>query len=347
MIRKIIFVVDDNDTNLSRAEEALESYYDVMTIPSGAGMLKLIQKVTPDLILLDISMPEMDGFEVLARLKSHDDHRSIPVIFLTGLSDVETEVKGFEMGVVDFINKPFSYPVLLNRVRLQISVNELIKERTSQLERAHRNLIFILSDLVENRDKGTGGHIERTTQYIRLLVKEMIKQDVYADQLINWDMEMVSACAILHDIGKIGVSDIILNKPDALTTGEFESIKTHAANGADIIDKVIARAGEDAFLSTAKLFAEYHHEKWDGSGYPHGLKGEKIPIHGRVMALVDVYDALVSERPYKKAFSHEDAARIIMEGAGRHFDPKVAEVFYSVRDKFMEIYSEVHLEGGH
>ena len=338
-MRKTIFVVDDNDTNLSKAEETLEVYYDVMTMSSAEKMFKLLRKIVPNLILLDISMPVMDGFEALTRLKSNHEYASIPVIFLTGMSYAQIEAKGFEMGVVDFINKPFSSVVLINRVKLQISVNELILERTKRLEEANRNLIFILSDLIENRDKGTGGHIERTVEYIKLLVNEMLKQNVYVEQLKDWDLEAVAACAILHDIGKIGVSDVILNKPERLTTEEFESIKDHAMDGASIIDKVIERTGDDFFLHTAKLFAEYHHENWDGSGYPHGLKGEEIPIHGRIMAIADVYDALVTERPYKEAYLHEEAVLIIMHDVGKRFDPKIANVFYSIRDQFRLVYS--------
>ena len=338
MDRKTVFIVDDNDTNLSKAEESLEEYYEILTLPSGASMFKLIEKITPDLILLDINMPDMDGFEVLVRLKAHNRYNNIPVIFLTGVSDVETEIKGFQLGVVDFINKPFSAQVLVNRVRLQISINEMIRERTAQLERAHRNLVLILSDLVDSRDEGTGRHIERTTEYIKLLISEMIKQNVYADQVKEWNPDIISACAVLHDIGKIGVSDSILNKTTKLTSTEFESIKTHAPKGAEIIDKIIVRTGQDVFLQTAKLFAEYHHENWDGQGYPYGLKGEDIPLHGRIMALADVYDALVTERPYKEAYSHKKACQIIMEEKGKRFDPKIVDVFMKVEDKFEEIY---------
>lgn len=337
---KTIFVVDDSDTNLSKAEDVLGDYYNVMTIPSGAKLFSLLDKIEPHLILLDIEMPGMGGFEVLTMLKAQQAQRkfpNIPVIFLTGLRDAETEARGFEEGVVDFITKPFSPPVLLNRVQQQISVNELIKERTAQLEKAHRNLIFILADIVESRDEGTGGHIERTVRYITLLVKAMIAQGVYADELLQWDLDMIPACAILHDIGKIGISDLVLNKDCQLTPAEFDDMKSHALNGARIIDKIIERNGEDEFLYNAKLFAEYHHENWDGSGYPHGLKGTKIPLHGRIMAIADVYDALISARPYKESFSDEKAVSIILEGVGKRFDPMIVTVFHSIRHKFKQV----------
>jgi len=337
-MRKTIFVVDDNDTNLSKAEESLDAAYDVMTIPSGARLFAILAKIKPHLILLDIEMPEMDGFQVLSRLKSEKEHKDIPVIFLTGMRSPEVEVKGFEMGVVDFITKPFSTQVLLNRVKLHVDVNQLIKERTEQLERTHRNLIFILADMVENRDQGTGGHTDRTTEYIRILIEEMKNKGVYAEELTDWDIDMMAVCAILHDVGKIGVSDLILNKPDRLTVDEFNNMKNHAANGAQIINRVIARTGKDAFLHNARLFAEFHHESWDGSGYPHGLSGLDIPIQGRIMSIADVYDALISERPYKPAYTHERAVEIIMRDSGKRFDPKIADVFYSIREKFKEVY---------
>ena len=344
VMRKTIFVVDDNDTNLSKAEEGLENSYDVMTIPSGARLFMMLKKIQPHLILLDILMPEMDGFEVLDKLKKSEEYREIPVIFLTAQNDPEVETRGFEAGVVDFITKPFSTTVLLNRVKLHIDVSTLVQEKTyelershAELERSHRNLIFILADMVENRDQGTGGHIDRTTEYIKILIEEMVKRGVYYDEIKDWDIEMISICAILHDVGKIGVSDMILNKPARLTEDEFDSMKNHAANGARIINNVIARTGEDPFLVNARLFAEFHHESWDGSGYPHGLKGLEIPIQGRIMAIADVYDALISERPYKPAYAHEDAVKIIMEDSGKKFDPAIADVFRDICGSFIEV----------
>ena len=341
-MRKTIFVVDDTDSNLSKAEEGLEDAYDVMTIPSGARLFAILKKIQPHLILLDILMPEMDGFEVLARLKADKDYRAIPVIFLTALIDPETEAKGFEMGVVDFITKPFNIPVLLNRVKLHIDVNQIIQERTANLERQHHNLILILANLVENRDQGTGGHIKRTTEYIKLLIDEMVRRGLYAEELKDLDMEVMATCATLHDVGKIGVSDMILNKEGKLTDAEFDNMKNHAANGARIINDIIALNGEDVFLHNARLFAEFHHESWDGSGYPHGLKEIDIPIQGRIMAIADVYDALVSERPYKPAYTHEKAVKVIMADAGKRFDPAITEVFHAICDRFEEVKQKIN-----
>lgn len=337
-MRKTIFVVDDNDTNLSKAEEGLEDIYDVMTIPSGARLFTILKKIKPNLILLDIEMPEMDGFQVLDKLRNDKEYKNIPVIFLTGVRSPEVEARGFENGAIDFITKPFSTPVLLNRVKLHIDVNLLIKEQTESLARSHQNMIFTLAEMVENRDSGTGGHIERTAEYVKILVAEMQAQGVYAEEIKDWDLEMMGICAILHDIGKISVTDTILNKPGRLTEEEFSLMKNHATNGAHIISGAIQRSGgKDELLHNALLFAEYHHESWDGSGYPHGTKGLDIPIQGRVMAIADVYDALISERPYKPAFTHERAVDIIMKDAGTRFDPKIADVFSTIHEEFRAV----------
>ena len=336
-MKKMVFVVDDTDTNLAKAEESLEHIYDVMTLPSGEKLFSILKRVIPNVILLDIEMPEMDGFAVLQALKENPKYESIPVIFLTSIMDSEIEAKGFQMGAVDFVNKPFTTKVLLNRIRLHIDISELIKERTSQLERSHRNLILILADMVDTRDHSTGGHTERTTAYIREIIKEMQKKGVYADEIENWDIELMATCSILHDVGKIGVSDIILNKPARLTDEEFILMKDHAENGTKILNKIIEMNGGDVFLTNALLFAAYHHESWDGLGYPNGLKGTEIPLQGRIMAIADVYDALISKRPYKPAFSHEEAVKIIFEDSGKRFDPKLIDVFMSVQDRFKEI----------
>ena len=334
---KTIFVVDDSDTNLSMAEEALDRQYRVMTMPSAAKMFSLLGKMMPDLILLDIEMPEMDGFEALKRLKSESLWANIPVVFLTGRTDAAVEVHGFEMGAVDFITKPFSAPVLINRIKTHLDIDELIRERTAQLNRLQNSIVSVLANIVESRDKGTGGHIERTSAYIKILINEMKKRGVYADVIANWDIEKMISSARMHDLGKISITDLIVNKPGKLTDDEYEIMKTHAEEGERIIDEIIARTGDGDFLRNAKLFAGYHHERWDGKGYPRGLKGEEIPLHGRIMAVVDVYDALVHDRPYKKAFTDEEAVKIIMENSGTHYDPKIVEVFCEVKDKFKTV----------
>ena len=333
-MQKIIFVVDDNDTNLAMAEEALENYYRVMTLPSAPKMFALMEKVRPDLILLDIEMPDMDGFEALSLLKAHPVYYDIPVVFLTGITDAETEVRGFQLGVVDFVTKPFSAPVLINRIRTHLDIDDLIHVRTRQLQQLQNAIVFGFADIIESRDHETGGHVDRTSKYIGILVDAMMSRGVYSDELKNMDMESLVSSARLHDVGKISTTDLILNKPDKLSQDEFVIMKTHTTEGQRIIDHIAARTNDADFLQNAKLFAGYHHERWDGTGYPSGIKGLDIPLQGRIMAIVDVYDALMSQRPYKKPFSEEDTVRIIMENAGKQFDPLIADVFYSIRDQF-------------
>jgi len=340
-MQKTIFVVDDNDINLSMAKEALKEQYRVVTMSSAEKMFTLLEKITPDLILLDIEMPDVDGFEALHRLKTNDSLLPIPVIFLTGMTDAAVEVRGFQLGVIDFITKPFTAPVLINRIKTHLDIDELIRERTSQLQQKTEQLqhlqngiVFVIADMVENRDEETGGHVERTTAYIKVLVDAMLAQGIYADELNAIDLDLFVSSARLHDVGKISISDIILNKPAKLTDEEFVVMKTHSAEGERIVEQIVSRTGGAEFLHHAKLFAGYHHERWDGKGYPHGLATTDIPLQGRIMAIVDVYDALVSVRPYKRAFTADEAVNIIMEGAGKQFDPAIVDVFYNIRDQF-------------
>ena len=334
---KTIFVVDDNNVNLISADEALSNHYRVFTMPSASNMFELLEDVTPDLILLDIMMPEMDGFETLKHLRKNRRKADIPVIFLTSRNDASTESLGLEMGAVDFISKPFSRPVLLNRIKSHLDIENIIRERTDSLSRLKNSIVSVLANMVENRDRMTGGHIERTTKYIRLLLEAMLERGLYADEIDQWDLESAISSARLHDIGKIVITDLILNKPGSLNTEEFEVLKTHAIEGERIIDSIIAESGNEIFLQYAKLFAGYHHERWDGTGYPYGLKGLNIPLQGRIMAVADVYDALVSDRPYKPAFTHEKAKEIILENRETQFDPKIIEVFIELSDLFEKV----------
>ncbi|MCL2243221.1 MAG: response regulator [Treponema sp.] len=330
---KTIFVVDDSDTNLSMAETALEDSYRVMTMPSAAKMFSLLEKIKPDLILMDIEMPEMDGFAALKRLKSVNLWDDIPVIFLTGRTDAGVEALGFQMGAVDFITKPFSPPVLQYRIKTHLNIDHIIREQTMQLNAVRNSIVTVLADMVENRDKKTDGHIERTSVYIGILIAEMKARNVYEDEINEWDISKMVSSARMHDLGKISISDLIINKPGGLSPSEYETMKTHTLEGERIIDEIIARTGEGEFLRNAKLFAGSHHERWDGKGYPRGLKGTEIPLHGRIMAVADAYDALVTDKPYKKAFTHREAVDIIMENSGIHYDPRIAEIFYDVHEQ--------------
>jgi len=335
--------VDDNDINLSIAANALSTQYRVFTLPSASDMFELLNNIIPDLILLDILMPKMDGFEAIRLLKSDGRYSDIPVIFLSGRDDNATESHVFELGAVDFVSKPFSEPVMLNRIKTHLEIDELIRERTAmllqrtaKLQKLQNAMVSVLANMVENRDMQTGRHIERTTEFIKILLDAMLERGIYSDEIRHWNLEDVISSARLHDIGKIAISDLILNKPGKLTTEEFELMKTHTTEGEKIIDSIIAESDNEAFLQNAKLFAGFHHEKWDGTGYPHGIAGADIPLQGRIMAIVDVYDALVSNRPYKTAFTHEKAVEIIKESKGSHFDPEITDVFLAVNDLFRE-----------
>ena len=335
---KTIFVVDDNDTNILAAKTALDGTYKVFALQSAARMFKLAEKITPDLILLDIEMPEMDGFEAMQMLKSDEKLQSIPVVFLTLKNDAETEVRGFEMGALDFITKHFIPAVLLSRIKVFLHMDEVIKKRTAKIEELKNGIITVMANVVESRDETTGGHIERTSTYLKIMLDAMMTQGVYASEIKNWNMNTVTFSARLHDVGKIRITDLILNKPGKLTPEEFEKMQTHCSEGERIISEMVAQTGEGPFLHHAKLFAGYHHEKWNGKGYPYGLRGEEIPLQGRIMAIADVYDALVSKRPYKKAFTHEQAVEIIKNDSGTHFDPQIVEVFVDVADDFAAVY---------
>jgi len=338
---KTIFIVDDNDVNLSTAAKALSKQYRAFTLSAASDMFELLDNVMPDLIMLDIMMPGTDGFEAMRLLKDDARYLNIPVMFLTSHRDAETEARGFEMGAVDFISKPFSEPVLLNRVKTHLDIEGLIRNRTAmllhrteKLQRLQSAIVSVLANMAENRDMQTGRHIERTTRYIGILLNAMVERGVYSDEICQWDLEEVVSSSRLHDVGKIVVSDLILNKPGSLTADEFALMKTHAAEGERIIDSIIAESGDESFLQNAKLFAGCHHERWNGTGYPRGLKGADIPLQGRIMAIVDVYDALISDRPYKSAFPYEKAIGIIKEGRGSHFDPRIVDVFLEVSESF-------------
>jgi putative two-component system response regulator len=346
--RKTILLVDDNMTNLAAGKHILKDQYKVYPLPSAVALFELLENLTPDLILLDIEMPEMDGYEAIQRLKASRETALIPVIFLTAHSDERSELKGLSLGAVDYINKPFSGPLLMKRIETHLSMAEqqaqlaafntdlqnLVQRRTNQIYRLQEAMLEAIADLVEFRDENTGGHVTRTQSYVRLLLEGMLERGVYFDEASRWDRNIVVASSQLHDVGKIAISDAILNKPGKLTDEEFEVMKTHVTRGENIIRRLKQNAGESDFLHHALLVCSGHHERWDGGGYPLGLAGRDIPLEARMMAIADVYDALVAERPYKRPFSTETAHGIITEGAGSHFDPELVSVFSEIADDF-------------
>jgi len=349
--RRTIAVVDDNVTNLKIARSILDAHYDTYAVPSAKVLFDLLEKITPDLILLDIEMPEMSGYEAIRKLKADSRFRFIPVIFLTSRNDEGSELEGLSLGAIDYVTKPFSAALLLRRIgnHLLISAQqkelesynknlaERVNEKAGQILKLQFGTLNVIAELVEFRDHKTGGHISRTQRYLELLVMRMLRDGIHGDEVSSWDLTFLIPSAQLHDVGKIAISDTILNKPGKLTPEEFEIMKTHAAKGVEAIERIEEETQEHSFLHHAKRFAGYHHEKWDGSGYPNGLAGENIPLQGRLMAIADVYDALISARSYKDPMPLEVAKNIILDGRGKHFDPTLIDVFEKVAAGFEEI----------
>jgi len=333
---KTIFVVNNSDISLLLAKEALENRQRVLTLSSSEKMFKLLEKITPELILLDIEVPETDRFETLQKLKLNPLYSNSPFIFLSNQRVGDIETLSFEFGVVDFISKPFSTPILLNRIKTQTDIDWLIRDPSERIKCLQNSIMIVYANMAEARAKDTEGHNNRIEAYIKILIEAMKNRGIYADEIRKWDINKAVFSSRLHDMGKLSILDTILNKPDKLSENEYEKIKIHTTEGVKIIDKMIKSTGEEEFLSNARLYAEYHHERWDGKGYPYGLKGTDIPLHGRIMAIVDAYDALVSKRPYREAYSDEEALDIISKDSGKQFDPKIVEVFLEVKDKIKE-----------
>ena len=349
----LILVVDDSPDSLEMISTELMKYYEVHVATDGVRCLELARRVRrPDLILLDVMMPGMDGYEVCRRLKANPDTADIPVLFLSGRTAAEDERIGLEIGAEDYLAKPVNPAVMLARVRAHLRLKaaaDYLRDQNSFLERevarrvrelsAVQDItIYAMATLAETRDNETGNHIRRTQNYVITLATKLAENPKYAVQLPRQEIELLYKSAPLHDIGKIGIPDRILLKPGRLTPEEFEIMKTHAAIGKDSIKAAEQLVGmPDSFLRFAKEIAGCHHEKWDGSGYPEGLAGEAIPLSARLMALADVYDALISKRVYKEAFSHEVARNIIVQGSGTHFDPAVIEAFIALEQDFIDI----------
>jgi len=308
-------------------------------------------------------MPEMDGYETIKRMKKDPLFADIPVIFLTAKSDETSELEGFNLGAVDYISKPFSAPLLLKRIESQLlivqqkkdllanqallsdyadNLEKKVREKTREVLSLQDAVISTLADMVEFRDELTGHHVTRTQLYLKALVEDLARKGIYREETLKWDMDLFLSSAPLHDVGKIAISDLILNKPAQLSPEEFKIMKTHVTAGVDAIEKIMKKTAEqDMFLHYALLIAGTHHEKWDGTGYPVGLKGMNIPLAGRLMAIADVYDALISIRPYKKALSHEEACGIIEDGRGKHFDPVLIDIFRETKGEFERVVREV------
>ena len=359
--RSVILVVDDTPENLQLMSALLRDHYKVQVAGSGEKALKLMAGgVLPDLVLLDILMPGMDGYEVCRRMRDDSRMRQVPVIFVTAKSDSEDEEQGLDLGAVDYITKPISPAITLARIRTHLSLKraaDLLQDRNQTLEdevrRRTRELssiqdvtIMAMSSLAETRDNETGNHIRRTQNYVKALALQLQPHPRFSSYLSAEQIELLYKSAPLHDIGKVGIPDSILLKPGRLDPAEFEIMKTHTTLGRDaILAAENLLDSPNSFLQCAREIALSHQEKWDGSGYPEGLKGDAIPISARLMALADVYDALISRRVYKAPMSHEQAFKIILEGKGTHFDPDIVDAFLSIAEDFRAIerrFSDEH-----
>ena len=346
--RKKLILVDDNPINLKLARNTLMGKYDVFTVPSAEKLFRLLEQIEPDIILLDVMMPGLSGYETIKLLKTDPKTAEIPVIFLTSKSDTSSELEGFIQGAIDYVSKPFSPQLLLKRVDVHVLVEsqkkqlkyindnlqKLVDEKTAEVLELQAAVLKTVANLVECRDDVTGFHIERTQHFLELLLEELINTKLYRDILDTWNLGLFLQSAQLHDVGKIAIKDNILMKPGPLNDDERREMQRHTSFGEAVIEKIQESARESVFLTHARVMAGTHHERWDGGGYPRGIAGTNIPLQGRLMALVDVYDALISERPYKKAFSPDEAVDMITKSSGTQFDPQLTEVFVSASRRF-------------
>ncbi len=356
-----ILCIDDEPLNLFVLEDLLGERYSLSTALGGEEALRFLASGTQvDMVLLDIVMPGMSGFEVCSRIKADPARQDVPVLFLTSLDGATDEALGLSLGAEDFIHKPFSGPVIEARVRnhlqlaaarraLKLRNDDLeaqIAERTREIVRrseqalaAQSATISALCALADARDNETGNHVRRTQHYVRTLAERLRGHPAFLDVLSEDSIELMFRSAPLHDVGKVAVPDAILNKPGPLSAEEWQIMRRHPEYGYQVIVQAELELGEqkESFLRYAREIAHCHHEKWDGTGYPQGLAGAAIPLSARLMAVADVYDALISRRVYKPAMSHEQAIGIVVEGRGRHFDPDVVDALLGVKNEFLAI----------
>jgi putative two-component system response regulator len=347
----LVLIVDDTESNVDILVEALGEDYEVAVAMDGPTALELAAEHVPDCILLDIMMPGMDGYEVCRRLKADPTTAEIPVIFLSAMTEIDNKTKGFTLGAVDYVTKPFEILEVKARIETHLSLrlarlalarqNEILEskvaERTRELALTQESVIEAMACLAEYRDPETGGHIRRTQTYVKELAKYLQQHPKYRQFLTDDVIELLHKSAPLHDIGKVGVRDDILLKPGRLTSEEFAIMRQHAVLGRDAIEAASKKLGKNSFLRLAQEIAYTHQERWNGSGYPCGLAGEAIPISGRLMAVADVYDACISRRVYKAPMTHDAAVRAILEGKGSLFDPDLVDAFLALEEQFRQI----------
>lgn len=351
-MKNIILVVDDDKTNLALAQKILAPQYRIAASNSGTAALKYLEHNRPDLILLDINMPDMDGFAVMEELRKKEETESIPVIFLTADNLAETEIRCFQLGAMDFVAKPFVPDILLSRVGKTIELDqyrhnlekmveeqaEKLMENTRRISMIQDSVIIGMANLIESRDGSTGKHVKNTQMYVRMIADELLKRGLYQEELTPEYIEDLCKAAPLHDVGKIKIPDSILQKPGKLTAEEFDTMKQHTTHSSAIIKTIIGDVEDEHYVKIVEDIAMYHHERWDGTGYPSGLMEENIPLAARIMAVADVFDALYEERCYKPPVRPiERILQIMSEGRGTQFDPVILDVFVQMLPKLKEV----------
>ena len=357
--KSIIMVVDDIELNRNVLKDWVEVLgHDYMEADNGKSALEKIEVKKPDLVLLDIMMPVMDGITMLKHLKSRNETKDIPVLLVSADANSDTIVKGIQSGADDYLVKPFKPAILKARIASSLekkilrdlekehikqirdineNLKQLVDDQVEEIVRGQSAMTFAICKMAESRDPETGEHLDRMREYCKLLAQQLQKRSKY-EKLINQEfIDTLYKASPLHDIGKIGIPDSILQKPGKLTDEEFDIMKTHASIGENSLEEVHANYPQNSVIAMGAVIAGKHHEKWDGSGYPNALKGEDIPLSARILALGDVYDALSSKRPYKEAFTHEICKKMILEGSKKHFDPEVVDAFLEIEDAFIEI----------
>jgi len=354
--KDIILIVDDIDINRIILREILQEDYDIIEAAGGQEAIDTLfpkngepADVLPTTILLDVMMPDIDGFQVLEKIKTNEATQNIPVLFITASDSEDTESRGLTAGAADYITKPFNHNVVraridnhINLARYSHQLENLVSIKTAEVTRTYESTLEVLATIIEYRNLESGAHIRRTTLLTEVLVAKMLESEKFRDALMAENIPSLIKASALHDIGKIGIPDGILLKPGKLTSDEFNMIKTHTTVGSHIIDSIAETLPDnDQYLKYAKDICHYHHERWDGNGYPGGLAGEEIPLSARIISVVDVYDALVSPRCYKDPFSHDVSMGIITEGRGTQFDPDLVDILPEVEEIFKKI-EEAH-----
>ena len=349
--RDLILIVDDIEINRMILREILQDDYEIVEASSGTEAFDILyeQELTPTVVLLDIMMPGIDGFQVLERMKNTGNTKNIPVLFITAADSDETESLGLKSGAADYVTKPFNHDVVrarvdnhINLARYRHNLEQLVAKKAAEVTRTYEQTLEILATIIEYRNLESGAHIRRTTLLTEVLIAKMLDMEKFRPLLLAENVLSLVKASALHDIGKIGISDSILLKPGKLTPEEFDVIKTHTTIGSQIIDSIAASLPDnDMYLKYAKDICHHHHERWDGTGYPSGLKGDEIPLSARIISIVDVYDALVSPRCYKGAYPHEVSLEIITEGRGTQFDPSLVDILPELSTIFKSI------EGSH